>query len=420
MKIGRVGRREVLQGLSAGLVAGSTAAGWATSARASGTIQMISHRYPALEYFAEKMRTAIPGVAVNTQLMPFDKALELSTIALSSKSDTVDIMYLNDSTFLTFVKNGWLRPLDDLWAKYKDHYKLGDFSEQVIDSFSSDGHIYVMPHTLNVMFFFYRKDLFDGAGKQPPTTFAEYRELAKFFNSPMRAGTINCQKPVDASLCETHWYMNTIGDGWFDDKWKPRFNDARGVAAIEMLKEITRYAQQGFAAAADDECMIALQQDGAAMGLEWATRAHAMDDPQKSRVVGKIDWVAPPQGHARVSSSGYAISAFSKQDPDTMFRVIATSASEPSIRGAASMMLPPREALLANAELQSANRYYSAALASLKTSLPFPRLAEFYSVGDFITRRTLQAVSGEMTIQAALDAAASETEDFLKGHGYYQ
>jgi ABC-type glycerol-3-phosphate transport system substrate-binding protein len=410
----------MLKAASAGAIVGTASAALTRPTRAGGPIQMISHRYPALEYFAEKMRTAIPGVTVNTQLMPFDKALELSTIALSSKSDTVDIMYLNDSTFLTFVKNNWLRPLDELWAKYKVEFNLNDFSDQVMKSFTSDGHIYVMPHTLNVMFFFYRKDLFDQEGKQPPKTFEEYRDLAKLFNSPMRAGTINCQKPVDASLCETHWYMNTIGDGWFDDKWMPKFNDARGVAAIEMLKEITAYAQQGFAAAADDECMIALQTDGAAMGLEWATRAGAMDDPKKSRVVGKIDWVAPPEGHARVSASGYAISAFSKQDPDTMFRVLATSASEQSIRGAASMMVPPREALLADHELQAKNRYYPPALASLKTSLPFPRLAEFYSVGDFITRRILQALSGEMTTKAALDAAADETENFLKAHGYYQ
>jgi multiple sugar transport system substrate-binding protein len=412
-----LGRRDVLQGLSAAMVGASAVP---RSARAAGPIQMISHRYPALEYFAEKMRTAIPGVTVNTQLMPFDKALELSTIALSSKSDGIDIVYLNDSTFLTFVKNGWLRPLDDLWATYKEQYKLDDFADAVIDTYKYDGHIYVMPHTLNVMFFFYRKDLFEQAGKQPPTTFAEYRELAKFFNSPMRAGTINCQKPVDACLCETHWYMNTIGDGWFDDHWKPKFNDARGVAAIEMLKDITRYAQQGFSASADDECMIALQQDAAAMGLQWATRAKAMDDPAKSRVVGKMDWAAPPLGHTRVSSSGYAISAFSKQDPDTMFRVLATSASEASIRGAASMMVPSRKVLLADSELKSTYRYYPAALSALETSLPFPRLAEFYSVGEFITRRIQQAIAGDMTVVAALNAAASETEEFLKGHGYYQ
>ena len=55
-------------------------------ARAAAPVQMISHRFPALEYIAEKMRTAIPGVEVNTQLMPFDKALELATIAFSSKA----------------------------------------------------------------------------------------------------------------------------------------------------------------------------------------------------------------------------------------------------------------------------------------------------------------------------------------------
>ena len=78
-------------------------------ARAAGTIQMISHRYPALEYYAEKMRTAIPGTTVNTQLMPIDKALELITIALSSKADTIDILYANESNFQTFEKNGWHR-----------------------------------------------------------------------------------------------------------------------------------------------------------------------------------------------------------------------------------------------------------------------------------------------------------------------
>jgi multiple sugar transport system substrate-binding protein len=415
----RLSRRDVLYGLSSAAVAGSSMVAGMTQTRAAQPIQMISHRSPALEFFAEKMRSAVPGTAVNTQLMPFDKALELSTIAMSAKSDTVDIMYFNDSTFLIFVKNGWLRPLDDLWTKYKEQFALDDFAESVIKTYTHDGHIYLMPHVLNVMLFFYRKDLFDEAGKQPPKTFVDYRDLAKSFNTPLRAGTINCLKPVDASLCETHWYMSTIGDGWFDDKWKPIFNDDRGVQAIEMLKEITAYAQPSFTAAADDECMIALQQDIATMGVQWAGRAKAMDDPAKSRVVGKMDWVAPPQGHTRVSSSGYAISAFSKQDPDTLFRVIATSASQSSLRDVASMVLPPRQSLLSDPELKAANRHYPAALASLETSVPFPALPEFYSVGEFITRRISQAVTGEMSVKTALDAAAGETTEFLKSHGYY-
>jgi ABC-type glycerol-3-phosphate transport system substrate-binding protein len=405
-----------------GLVAATLAAPaiLGTRVRAAGTIQMISHRYPALEYFAEKMRTAIPSVTVNTQLMPFDKALELITIAMSSKSDTPDIVYASDASFQTFARNGWLRPLDDLWAKYREEYQLDDFPDSVRKTYTHDGKLYVMPHTVNTMMFFYRKDLFDAAGRQPPKTIADYRDLAKSFNSPMRSGSINCLKPVDAAINEAHWYFNAIGDGWFDDSWHPIFNDAEGVQAIEMMKAIAQYAQQGFTAAANDECMIAYQQDIGAMGLQWASRAKAMDDPNKSRVVGKIDWTAPPQGHGRNSGDGYAISTFSKQDPDTLFRIIATSASRKSIRGAASLLVPPRTSLLDDAELRQANRFYPAALASYEIGTPAPSLPEFYAVGEFITRRVLQAVTGEMPVKQALDTAANETTDFLKGHGYYK
>ena len=40
-------------------------------------------------------------------------------------------------------------------------------------------------------------------------------------------------------------------------------------------------------------------------------------------------------------------------------------------------------------------------------------------MGQFITQRISQAVTGQMTVKAALDAAAGETETFLMGHGGY-
>jgi len=290
----------------------------------------------------------------------------------------------------------------------------------VLAPYRIDGKLYVMPHTVNTTMFFYRKDLLAKAGKSPPKTIAEYRDLAKSFNSPMRAGTINCLKPVDAGVNEAHWYLNALGDGWFDKDWRPTFNTPKSVAAIEMLKDITQYAQQGFTAAANDECTIALQQDTATMGMQWATRANSMDDPKKSRVVGEIDWVAPPQGHGRVSGDGYAISAYSKQDPDTLFRIIATSAGEASMREAASMLIPPRKSILDDPAMVKANRFYPAALASYESGTRAPSLPEFNAIGEFFTRRMLQGVTGETTVKQAMDTAASETETFLKGHGYYK
>ncbi|MEM7023003.1 MAG: extracellular solute-binding protein [Pseudomonadota bacterium] len=390
-----------------------------TTALAADTVQMISHRYPALEFYAEKMRGAVPDVEVNTQLMPHDKAMELATIAMSSQADTVDLVYLNDSTFLSFAKNGWLRPLDDLFEKYKEEFGLDDFADSALDTFRYEGKLYVIPHTINTQLFFYREDLLDEAGKEPPADIEQYKALAAEMHSPLRAGTISCLKPVDAALNEMHWYMNALGDGWFDDDMKPIFNNEAGVAAITQLKEVSNSAQRGFTSAANDECTIALQQDVATMGMQWASRAAAMDDPTKSNVVGKINWVAPPDGHQRVAADGYAISAFSQQDPDTLFKIIATSSNEDNMREAAAMVLPPRRSLLNDPELQKANRHYPASLASLEIGESFPRLPEFYEVGEFITRRVLQALTDEMEVQEALDAAAAETEELLTSRGYY-
>jgi multiple sugar transport system substrate-binding protein len=175
-------------------------------ARASRTgepVQLISHRYPALEFWANKMTTAVFGVEVNAQLMPFDKALELATIALSSKADTLDLIYVGEATVQTFAKNGWIRPLDDVWARYKQEFKLDDYADEVMKLFTHDGHICVIPAGINVMMLFYRRDLFDATSKHAPTTVGEYQALAKSFNTPMRAGTISCLKPVDAGTVQT-------------------------------------------------------------------------------------------------------------------------------------------------------------------------------------------------------------------------
>ena len=41
----------------------------ATAHAADAAVQLISHRYPGLEYYAEKLKSALPGVAVDTRLM---------------------------------------------------------------------------------------------------------------------------------------------------------------------------------------------------------------------------------------------------------------------------------------------------------------------------------------------------------------
>ena len=389
------------------------------SALAQDAVQIISHRYPALEFFTQKMAEALPDMPGEVSLMPIDQATEKATITLAAGSDALDIVYVNEPMLGRFAKAGWLEPLDEYWEKYKEEYDLDDIPEAAVDALRYDGKLYAMPFSVNVMFFYYRQDLFEEAGIEPPETFEEYLAAAEHFNSPQRSGTVLTLKPVDAAMNETHWYLNTIGDGWFDENMKPVFNSPNGIKAIETLKEVSQYAPRGFTAHANDELTIAFQQDFAAMGLQWLTRAAAMDDPEKSRVVGKIDWAVPPGGHSRISISGYGISKFSGKDKDKLFQILAEGSSAASQAEAAALSMPLRRSVLNDPKLKEENRHFEAALATIEVAEPLPGFPEFIETAEIVTRYVLQAVTGERPVKDAMDTAAVEVEALLESRGYY-
>jgi ABC-type glycerol-3-phosphate transport system substrate-binding protein len=187
-----------------------------------------------------------------------------------------------------------------------------------------------------------------------------------------------------------------------------------------MMKQMTAFAPRGFTSAANDESTINLQQGLAAMGLQWFTRAASMDDEKKSRVVGKINWIAPPGGGQRIANDGYAISKYSSKDKDAIFRMIATAASQASMQKGAELAMPPRLSVLDDPELAKKYRWYPAARASLEVGKPFPSMSDFLDVGAIVTRYILQAVTNEKEVKTALDQAAQETTELLQSRGYYK
>jgi ABC-type glycerol-3-phosphate transport system substrate-binding protein len=389
-------------------------------------IRVLSHRYPALEFYKKAMEGALPEVKVEASLMPQDKVVELTILNLSKGSDAYDVVWTNEATLQRYAANGWLEPLDELWKKYTEAFDLGDFPDEILNNFRYKGELYAIPFNSIVMFFFYRADLFKEKGFSPPITFEEYRDLAKAFNSKQMAGTIMSLKPVDAALNEIHWYFNSHGAQWFDENWKPTFNSIQGQQAIERMKEMTAYAAPGYTSHANDESTINLQQGLAAMGLQWASRAASMDDPNKSRVVGKIEWSLPPKTPEvaipgqRFVTDGYAISRFSKVDKDLIFRMLATASNREKMQEGAKLLLPPRKSVLQDFDLQKQNRHWGTALEALEVAKPFPSLPEFLEVGEIVTRRVHQTLTGEMEVKQALDTAAQEVLELLAQRGYYK
>jgi ABC-type glycerol-3-phosphate transport system substrate-binding protein len=403
---------------------GATAVGLAMPAfirRASAAepVTLISSRYPALEYYADKMKSAVPGVEVDTRLMPAGEAMQLEKIALSSQSSGLDIVWGNGVIMAGYAKAGWLEPLDDLWEKHKEEFNLGDINPTAMRGVTYDGHIYAMPFTINTLLYAHRTDLFKEAGLSLPQSWEEQVKIAETLNSPRVSGTTLSLK-WDMPPYELQAVLNTVGDGWFDKDWRPVFNSPKGIEAIELYKRLAQFAVPGFTAQGNDENAVNLGQGIAATGQQWATRCASMDDPKKSQMIGKIDWATVPGGNQPVVFDCYSISKFSAQDKETVFRIIAASLKEENQRGAAALAVPARLAVLNDAEIQSKYRWYPAISKALEVAQPTPALPEFLEATEIATKRMVQGIIGELPVKEALDTAATEVTDLLTRRGYYR
>jgi ABC-type glycerol-3-phosphate transport system substrate-binding protein len=390
-------------------------------AHADTPVSLVSHRYPGLEYYADKIKNALPGVPVDARLMQAPEAIQLSRIALSARSNQMDLVWANNIVLASFAKSGWLEPLDDLWAKHAEEFNLNDINPALVKNCMYDGHIYGMPLTVNTTLYAYRADLYAEKGLKPATTWDGFIDNAKALTTPPRRYGATIALKGDMVANEMNAVMNTVGDGWFDKDWRPVFNSPRGIEAVEVYKRLAKYTVPGFTAVHNDEHTINLGQDIAAQGQQWATRCASMDNPEKSRVVGKIEWTVMPNGGKQVGVSDiYCISRFSAKDKDVLFRIVATALREENQRGAAALAMPTRQAVVKDPELAKKYRWYPAVSEALKIARPMPSLPEFSEASELVNKRIVQAIVGQMETKAALDTAATEVTAMLTERGYYK
>ena len=141
----------------------------ADSGDQTAQINLLSHRYAALEYYAQAMVDNAPdNVELTTELTTYGDWQEKMTLNLSSKSGSYDITYIFPPDLATFADNGWLMPLDDYIEKYREEYNFDDIPDYLWDAYTYDGHIYGIPSHQWAALLFARNDVISDAGLEVP------------------------------------------------------------------------------------------------------------------------------------------------------------------------------------------------------------------------------------------------------------
>ncbi|MEM8959361.1 MAG: extracellular solute-binding protein [Pseudomonadota bacterium] len=200
---------------------------------------------------------------------------------------------VSNDTITPLLTDGTIRPLDDLVAKHGQAL----VPNQLI---SVNGQTMAVAMMVNTQHLMYRKDIFDDLGLAPPVTWADALAAAEAIR---RAGVVDF--PMGATMA-SGWdlaqeFVNMFlgyGGTFYGEDSQPQVNSEAGLKALETMRAITAYLDPGYLSSDSDTVQRQLQQGRIAMANLWSSRSVAMDDPEKSQVVGQIAGAPAPRATA--------------------------------------------------------------------------------------------------------------------------
>ena len=128
----------------------------------------------AREWLKTTFEDQNPGSTLTIEQQEWDGLVERLTTALSSESETPDVVEIGNTQAPTFTSAGAFSPLTD----ELDGLGGDDLLPGFVEGATVDGETYAVPYYAGSKYIFYRKDLFEKAGVEVPTTMDEFVDAA--------------------------------------------------------------------------------------------------------------------------------------------------------------------------------------------------------------------------------------------------
>ena len=410
-----------------------------------GTTIVVS--WPALAHF-EAAATLIDqfteetGIEVELDLTQYlnMKDRQVTEISKPSSGD-LDVVAWVVFTKNEYVANGWLEPL----APFLNDPRLTmpDYDiEDVVPAYLTNGgkvggrkgyldgpgaSLYGIPFSPETSILAYRTDIFEENGLEVPTTYDELLETAQFITDNVE-GVYGMTTRGSAGHQVVHaWllHLSPLGGTVLDDNFNPVVNSPEAIQAAQTLQTILENAPPGAEANGAGEQDAAFLQGDAAIYLDRMAIAPMVADPAVSTVAGNVGYALHPTAATCGSETGgfaMGIPANSQnQEAAWLFIQWFTSKMGDQMVVEAGGN-PMRTSTMANPDLQALRPEFPVVLEQLECADPDwrPLIPEWPAMNAPILGEEISAaLTGQKTIEEALNSANERIRELLEREGYY-
>lgn len=269
----------------------------------------------AIRLFAPEW-TRKTGVEINITEAPYDQLYAKAVAEHEAGTGALDIVLASYFWVPDLVANGVIDPIDDYMKKYLTDEDLADIEKgRKIAMMEWDGQNWGMPVDGDAWLNYYRTDLFEEAGLEPPKTWAEYFNAAKTLTERGQGqyyGVVEQRAAGQAAFWFSQHYQSR-GGKWFDpDTMEPLINKELGVQTLQDMMDLNKVGPPGMEKYGAVEAWSSFIDGRAAQCITWPPLGRFSEAagglanyptwlPQ-TKVANKVGYAIPPDGHSLLSA----------------------------------------------------------------------------------------------------------------------
>jgi sorbitol/mannitol transport system substrate-binding protein len=385
-----------------------------------------------------------PDIALNWVTLEENVLRQKVTTDIATKSGQYDVLTIGTYEVPIWAKKGWLVPLDDLGADYD----IDDLLPAIRSGLSLDGKLYAAPFYGESSMIMYRKDLFDKAGiKMPQSPTWDFVADAARKLTDKSSETYGICLRGKAGWGENMAFLsataNSFGARWFDEKWRPQFDQPEWKNALSFYVKLMHDAgPPGASSNGFNENLALFNAGKCGMWIDATVAASFVTNPQESSVADNVGFaLAPNTGLGKNANWLWAWSLAvpaGSQKTAAAKKFVAWATSKHYLELVASKdgwaNVPPgtRKSLYENPEYQKAAPFGKLTLESINSADPahpsvkpvpyvgiqFVAIPEFQAIGTAVGQQFSGALAGSSSVDDALAAAQNIAMRDMTKAGY--
>ena len=349
----------------------------------------------------------------------------LNTV-LQSQSDEIDIFLIDVTEPARYAAAGWAAPLNEYFAsedemmEYLDAFLPGPVSANLID-----GTLYALPSYTDAQFLYYRSDLLEEYGFEPPETWGEMISQAIVIlqgeDDPTLQGFNYQGAAIEGTNCTFLEPLWTAGGDWRDDEGNITIDTLEGRRALDFLLSTMDIGvtKPNIAETATDDSRAEFQAGDVIFMLNWGYAWARAQGDEDSQVAGNVGVAPLPSfaGHESATCIGgwqWAINNYS-ENKEAAFEVMRflTSEDVQRVLAAEDSRIPARTSLYEDPVVLESVPHYGEFYDVIVNARPRPVTPYYAEVSELI-RTTVNAVlARSITVDEALDQMQTGLEDIV-------